>query len=128
MRYFEKLIEVEPYRSCVDGMWYFKLVYEYMDEKGKHCVIYPKVSIPFSQSRIPYVNQPFGMQNYFDCDDRLLVFEGTSALAALKGHSDAAYVFDILTESAEPKEMTLEEIEMKLGHKVKIVSKENKND
>ena len=128
MQYFEKLIEVTPYRSLNDGMWYFKLVYEYMDEKGKHNVIYPKASIPFSQSKIPYINRSFGMQNYFDCEDRIIVFEGMSALAALKGCSDAACVFDIITEPAEPKEMTLEEIEKKLGYKVKVVSKENKND
>lgn len=125
MKHFENLIEVKPYRSSDDNMWYFMLVYEYMDEKGKHNMIYPKVSIPFSQYRIPYVGTSYSdNQDYFVCEGRIIIFKGTSDLAASKGCSDTAYAFDIITEPAEPTEMTMEEIEEKLGYKVKIVSKQ----
>lgn len=125
MRTNENLIEVKPYRSLDNDRWYFKLTYEYTDKKGKHVVIYPKVSLPFSQGRAPYPNSPWTGVDYFECDDRMNVYKGTSALAASKGCTDEAYLFDIITEPAEPKEMTLEEIEKKLGYKVKVVSKED---
>jgi hypothetical protein len=50
--------------------------------------------------------------------------EDTDRLAKSRGVDTPGYVFDIVTEPAV-HEMTLDEIEEKLGYKVKIVNKEN---
>lgn len=48
----------------------------------------------------------------------------TDRLVKSRGIDTPEYVFDIVTEPAV-HEMTLDEIEEKLGYKVKIVNKEN---
>lgn len=125
MRLNGKLIEIHPYRSVKDGKWYLELIYEFIDEKGKHREIYPKVSIPFSQDGCPSVHSGDDRHFYIECDSQMRLFEGTNSLAVSKGGGLVACIYDVLIEPAEPKEMTLEEIEKKLGYRVKVVSKED---
>lgn len=124
--YNEKLISVEAFKDGIDGfgdLWYLKLVFGCEDEKGKYEVIFPKVSLPISQYHIPLIEDRYGDTTYISCDDEMRLFDGTSTLAESKGVNTSACVFKILTE---PKvhEMTLDEIEKKLGYKIKIVNKE----
>ena len=76
-----------------DSNWYMRLIYGYEDEKGKHEVVFPKVKLPVSTDG-----------------------------AVIRGVKDAACAFDIVTDPAV-HELTVEEIEKRLGYKVKIVSK-----
>lgn len=123
------LKEIKAYKSK-GGLWYLKLVYEYTDEKGTHLVIFPKAALPFAQSYVPeicfspYLPGEATCPPYLDCDDHMNLYRGTSALAAERGVGSESVAFNIITEPAEPKEMTLEEIEKKLGYRVKVVSKE----
>ena len=76
----------------------------------------PRVMLPISNSRI-YVNAD---RNYYGsilytCD---LGFGSRRVL-----EDDNGVAFTIKTLETKTKEMTLEEIEKKLGHKVKIVNK-----
>ena len=125
-----KLSSIVPFTD--DGRWYLKLIYKYEDNTGnKHTVVIPKASIPFSQVGCPYVNnEPDYLNNqsilnrpYVNCDDSMLLYESVCDLASARGVNTPAYYFDIITEYAS-REMTLDEIEKKLGYKVKIINKE----
>nr|DAI86272.1 MAG TPA: hypothetical protein [Caudoviricetes sp.] len=129
-----KLDSIVPFMD--DERWYLKLIYKYEDGKGnKHTVVYPKVTIPFSQGVIPYINTPASYdlngqfafdRPYIDCCDSMVLHKSVCDLASVRGVTTPAYYFDIITEYAS-REMTLDEIEKELGYKVKIINKE-KND
>lgn len=105
-----------------NGRWYLKLVYKYEDEKGKHTVVIPKVSLPFDQGYVPN----YGVvckRPYIEFVQEMFLYKGTCSLAIERGLKDPAYYFDVITEPAY-REMTLDEIEKELGYKVKIINKE----
>lgn len=126
-----ELYSITPFKE--DGCWYLKLIYKYEDENGKHTIVIPKTSIPFSQRCLPVINS-FPSYNkcllerpYIDCSDSMMLYKSTCDLASERGVKEPAYYFNIITEYAT-KEMTLGEIEKELGYKVKIVSnKKGKN-
>lgn len=127
-----KLVKAEAFQEF--GCWYMYLVYEYEDAKGKHRRIYPKVNFPFDQSYLPIIDNitdPHSttFDSYIRCFVTTRLYKGlpdSSDMAIAKDtHSSdwvSAIAFDILTEEAV-HEMTLEDIEEKLGYKVKVVSK-----
>lgn len=125
-----ELSDIIPFKE--DGNWYLKLIYKYEDEKGKHTVAIPKAAIPFGQRYIPRINVPqsygFSSKNpYIECSDSMSLHDSVFELATERGVKNKGFYFDIITEYAV-KEMTLDEIENKLGHKVKIINKERKED
>lgn len=107
--------------------WFMHLEYEYEDNRGKHLVALPKVDFPYSLKYTPNID-------LCNC----MVTLGLSELASIKIseslnlHEDnitdpltnttiKAYYTDIIVE---PKihDLTLDEIEKKLGYKVRIVA------
>ena len=129
-----QLVEATAYTDDY-GDWFLKLVYTYDDDKGKHKVIFPKVDLPFNQYSIPcYVSDQergefIDMANAYQYGNYYAmchVRKGIVVNPLTNEESDLCNMADILVE---PKihEMTLEEVEKKLGYKVKIVSnKESK--
>lgn len=122
-----KLSDIIPFEE--NGRWYLKLVYKYEDKEGKHTVVIPKVSLPFDQGYVPNI---VSIPSYYGviCESphielarEMDVYSGTCSLANEHGLKGPAYYFDVITEPAY-KEMTLDEIEKKLGYKVKIINKE----
>lgn len=133
------LIDAHVLRGRFDN-WFMRLVYSYEDEKGVHKVIFPKVDFPFPTFRIPepcndnipnwdYCNT--GVKISYNSDifisplPIVKLQKDTDRLAKSRGVDTPEYAFDIVTEPAV-HEMTLDEIEEKLGYKVKIVNKESK--
>lgn len=142
----QHLIDARVLRGRLDN-WFMRLVYFYEDEKGVHKVIFPKVDFPFPTFRIP---EPYdensryrrngNVPNWDYCGTRAKISSNpdifisplpivklqadTDRLAKSRGIDTPGYAFDIMTEPAV-HEMTLDEIEEKLGYKVKIVNKEN---
>lgn len=128
----ERLIDCIPYKAS-DGSWYMRLIYGYEDEKGKHEVVFPKVKLPIPTEYIPIpASRDFGScfglfhggGSYISGLDEIPVYEDTWHGAVVRGVKEAAYAFDIITDPAV-QELTVEEIEKRLGYKVKIVGKEN---
>ena len=120
-----ELSDIIPFKE--DGDWYLKLIYKYEDEKGKHTFAIPKAAIPFGQRYIPSINVPLAdmlsSENpYIECSDSMPLHNSVFELATERGVKNKGFYFDIITEYAV-KEMTLDEIENKLGYKVKIVNK-----
>ena len=122
-----RLVGVTAYTDEYED-WFLKLVYTYDDDKGKHELIYPKVELPFSMLGIPYLvsnsNGDFiNMINSYEFgeDAYCHVCKGVVKNPLTGKEIDTAIMADILIK---PKihEMTLEEVEEKLGYKVKIVS------
>lgn len=121
-----ELTSITPFKE--DDRWYLKLIYKYEDENGKHTVVIPKTSIPFSQRYLPVIKSSPSYNEYLlecpymDCRDSMMLYKSTCNLASERGVKEPACYFDIITEYAT-KEMTLDEIEKELGYKVKIVNK-----
>ena len=126
----EELSSIIPFKE--NNSWYLKLIYNYYDENdNKHMFVIPKASIPFVQTCIPSINELHcnecsRIYPYMNCKEMMLlhnsVFDPTSEQGEAK---EEGIYFDIITDYAV-KEMSLNEIEKKLGYKVKIVNKENK--
>lgn len=108
---------------------YLRLVYTYEDELGKHRLTFPAVNTTIPKSHLPSVicDLTSGISSlrpmdgsYIDTDDaRFPINDVGFTLGTLKCRS----YLDTIIEPA-PKEMTLDEIEKKLGYKVKIINKE----
>lgn len=134
MRKNEKLVGIRPYQSP-SGEWHLELTYAYEDEKGEHNVIFPDVRCPFPTKSVPYPSDcPYDVGVFIrSCGytipglEKIPLGIGYCRLAQERGATDQAYAFDIITKYFT-REMTIEEIEKKLGYKVKIVSKEEKNN
>lgn len=129
MRKNEKLISIRPYQTS-SGEWYLELTYAYEDEKAKHNVIFPKVLCPFPATMIPFPNSWEEARSYACSSgysipglDQIPLEKEVCRLAQERGTMDPAYAFDIITKYFV-REMTLNEIEEKLGYKVKIVTRE----
>ena len=131
------LIDARVLRGVFDN-WFMCLVYSYEDEKGVHKVIFPKVEFPFTTLSIPVPsNEALSDRHY--CGNGVKISytpcmfisplpitklqKDTDRLAKSRGIDAPNYAFDIVTEPAV-HEMTIDEIEEKLGYKVKIVNKD----
>lgn len=134
MRSNEHLTSAEVYFE--EGIPYIKLEYEYENDDGTHRILFPKVEFPFSCLRVPTLNEiddqcyisSLITMNFRPC--MFSLFKGNAKIikddgAAVK-HNNVVFL-DVITKK-KIHEMTLEEIENRLGYSVKIVSKENKND
>ena len=133
------LIDARVIRGKFDS-WFMRLVYSYEDEKGVHKVIFPKVEFPFPTLSIPVPrNEALSDRHYYGTGVKInydpcmfisplpitKLQKDTDLLAKSRGVDTPNYAFDIVTEHAV-HEMTLDEIEEKLGYKVKIVNKESR--
>ena len=105
-----------------DGSRYLKLVYEYEDGYGIHELTVPQVEFPFgnrlSLTHICENNPELQRLSIRLCTvgDLANVY-----LHDTKSHDGLVYYTDKIIKH-QPKKMTIEEIEQKLGYKIEIVS------
>lgn len=107
--------------------WFMRLEYEYEDNRGKHLAILPKVDFPCSLTYKPDIN-------FYDYITTLSLKElaviqvsenlnlhKNNITDPLTNKTINAFYTDIIVE---PKihDLTLDEIEKKLGYKVRIVA------
>lgn len=125
MKRNEKLIDATCW--CEQGMWYMSLTYEYDGKDGKHVTVYPKVMFPFPIFAVPAVSR-VDTASYptLNTPGRTPILEAPVRNPVTYEYLKKGYAFDFLTEPVV-REMTIEEIEKELGHKVKIVNKEDKD-
>lgn len=118
------LKEAKTYQD-ISGNWFISLTYSYDDTDGRHELIYPKVELPFASKIFPNVYTEddcwFEPRMFMTTYCNHIVYKGAPTDPRTGETLDACHMVDILVE---PKihEMTLDEIENKLGYKVKIVS------
>lgn len=107
--------------------WFMHLEYEYEDNRGKHLVTLPKVDFPCSLNYTPNVDfcncmVTLGLKEFasIKISESLNLHEG-NVTDPLTNKTINAFYTDIIVE---PKihDLTLEEIEKKLGYKVRIVA------
>ena len=119
-----------------DNHLYLKLVYDYEDDYGIHEVIIPKLDLEIRTDCLPLIKHdsyagPMDILNYYinRYSDTFILLRDDVAVrknGVTLMCENAAYVTNTLKE--KPKEMTIAEIEKKLGYKVKLVSEEIKNE
>ena len=97
-----------------DAGYFLSLVYRLEDDKSVELIKLPRVRLPLKMNDIKLRTDSDGFMSVMEAD----VGFGYTRLYPDKQH--ACYTIETVT--TKTKEMTLEEIEKKLGHKVKIVS------
>jgi hypothetical protein len=101
-----------------DGKIYLKLSYTYEDD-GIHEVTFPKIDLGFYTEQIPSVENRLPSYAKVDnCYGDSFYLRGVR----MPEYDCPIYSFDKLIKPAV-KEMTIEEIEKKLGYPIKIVNK-----
>lgn len=113
-----------------NGRLYLKLVYEYEDDHGAYELIIPKIDLEIRTYDLPIIihDSYAGPMNILDCyikrysDTFTLLPDDVEVKKNGETHTckQVAYVTNTLKE--KPQEMTIAEIEKKLGYKVKLVS------
>lgn len=102
-----------------DGKIYLKLSYTYESDDGTREIIFPKIDLGFYTEQIP------STENHLPLYARIDNCYGDSFTlrdAKTPGSRTPVCYFDKLIKPAV-KEITLEEIEKKLGYPIKIVNK-----
>lgn len=114
---------------------FLKLIYEYEDDHGVYELIIPKIDLNIFTNFLPAIEPdfwtgPMDLKNY-----RIKLgfnfFDLLRSDVEVKKNGDtiicenAFYVTNTLKE--KHKEMTIADIEKKLGYKVKLVSEDSKN-
>lgn len=114
-----ELKEANIYKE--DGRYYMKLIYEYETESGFYRRTYPKVSFPYTLLHLPSTfSTTYLVRPYISLNDDLDICD-TDCIVSGKEFKCVNFVDELI--KAKVHEMTLEEIEKKLGYTVKIVSK-----
>lgn len=119
------LSRIEPFKDeC--GKWWFRLFYEYEDEKGIHRVAYPKVEVPFNQTIVPHVFMDNDSNHVHIYTDGLSYLEQSTFYDAdirmtMDKPIGKCYVCDALIKPKKRK-MTLWEIEKELGYSIELVN------
>lgn len=120
---YENTMHLNQHATYVeDGEVYLKLSYTYEGEDGTREIIFPKIDLGFYEEQIPsyeryiglYTDKPFIYNRYGRSFDLCSV--------EVPDINDPVDCIDKLIKPAV-KEITLEEIEKKLGYPVKIVNK-----
>ena len=129
-----RLTRVWPYQD-VDNEWFLELTYDYDADDGEHTLIIPKARLPIANTRLPiFTSVPNGICGFYgedvvtidtigysSCSDTR-IFSGVVTDPRNEEQLNACMYADILVKP-KVREMTLEEIEKKLGYKVKVVAK-----
>lgn len=118
----DKLESAELWRDEKDGNYYLRLEYLCETESEIFKIIFPKVGvgIPLCGSRLRY-----RVRNEMDVVDCKMLFNTPDAWHYLFPDEDGNVYYEEII-SKKTHELTLEDIEKKLGYKVKIVSDEDK--
>lgn len=119
--------------DCNDKNYYLRLEYLASNEYGKYKYIIPRVLLPIPK----HLNQiNIETIDYSDLEDQTLIKPKVISKASLKGTKCDDWVvlpdlfhkhfYEAITLEETRKEMTIEEIEQRLGYKIKIVDRNTK--
>lgn len=109
------------------GEVFLYLVYQYMDKVGnRRELTIPRIKLPFRTDQMPSirVDETFGPPSMREYSYYIRVLDDKLPVLPMKGFAesgDGPCIIERVIEYAV-KEMTQEEIEQKLGYKVKIVT------
>lgn len=122
MGYNEKLTNIELKKDEETMSYYLDVTYEYEDDRGYYEIHFPHVLLPFYEKVMPTLRDDVG---WGGIDDSIVSLYDNSlhlAKGKTKHVEDGKYNYTIKTLKEKCHEMTLEEVEKKLGYKIKIVS------
>lgn len=102
-----------------DGKIYLKLSYTYEGDDGMREIVFPKIDLGFYTEQIPSIENHLPL---YALIDNCYGDSFTLRDAEIPGSRTPVCYFDKLIQP-EVKEMTIEEVEKKLGYPIKIVNK-----
>lgn len=121
-----------------EGKFYMNIRYEVEDDNGIKEFHIPKVRIPLENAILTMEEscdyehilnkkihaQPYRQNFYLDLKGSFLTCEpSTATFTGMKPLENVCYASRVIKDKTAPVEMTMDEIEKKLGHKVKIINK-----
>ena len=121
-----KLVDVELIKEKDEyfGLQcYLKLTYEYEDSKAKHLLVVPKLRLPINSYRFEYHQNVNGY--YGDVGFGFNEMVKTDVEGVTNGCRPIAFYIKELEKKFT--EMTLEDIEKRLGIAIKLVAKKEEN-
>lgn len=128
-----KLTMCKPVIDEKSGEVFLYLIYRYVDKVGnRRQLTIPRIKLPFRTDQMPSirVDETFGPPSMREYSYYIRVLDDKLPVLPMKGFAesgDGPCIIERVIEYAV-KEMTQEEIEQKLGYKVKIVTdKEESN-
>ena len=106
-----------------DGQYYLKLKYLLEDEHRISELNIPKVELPFNAKLYPYIYSNFccGPENRYTLQSS---YGEPLKIVPVRPFNKCPVCYTETTIKEKHKEMTLAEIEKKLGYKIKIVAEE----
>lgn len=114
------LESVQAWKDEKSNDWFLKLEYRCEDESEIYKVIYPKVLIGLPNR--PHLMQYLGW--YPECEIQILPSSSENGFSVLPDKAGNFLYRETIFKKTH--DMTLEEIEKKLGYSVRIISKEDK--
>ena len=114
-----------------DGRYFLNAEYLYEDDKGKYRMLIPAIALPFRDiDQAPIINSYHGLDGYSYMNvngHQFNLYNGSCFTEKTGKIENVQYAIETLEEKTH--EMTISEIEKKLGYKIKIVGeKEKTND
>lgn len=119
----ERLVKAEL--RSIDSSYYMSLVYRYDAEDGVHQVQFPKIRVPIPET-IPCVSMERGFSGNKEFEIIWITNvpeEWIIKTVPYEGR-ETTYIDELIEPAIH--EMTVEEIEKKLGYKIKVISKKEK--
>ena len=96
-------------------------VQEFDDGSVRQTTI-PRIQLPFPTDTMPVLSESYNM--YKEPESSTITIGMGVILPILPNYKGKLWISEVI-KSADPKEMTIEEIEAKLGHPVKIVKEKH---
>ena len=120
-----ELKDIQLYEE--NGQYYLRLKYIIEDDHKIEELEIPKVVIPVNSHALPHLNYECNYSGAEHCE--LCAGGGCDSIRVFKGDTSEANHVYYTTKTIKEKsiELTLSEIEKKLGYKIKIISEESKN-
>ena len=116
-----KLTKIELVRET-GGQYYLDVEYEVEDDKSIRKLIIPRVRLPFNDNVYPNITTSY--PTYFTVYNECKICTGCDNDTSVEKHDGIFYKVEVLKEKEH--ELTIAEIEKKLGYKIKIVSEDKK--
>lgn len=107
-----------------NGQYYLHIKYRVKDEYEIKEYDIPKAKIPLNLSRVPFINKTCERDSFGrPIMDSFICCVNSDAMPLCKGNTEHAndVFFTVETIKEKRKELTIAEIEKKLGYKIKIV-------
>ena len=125
----ERLEKLALHHDKKTNKYYLSAVYYAEDDKGKYKIEIPNIKLNVRTDRLPNISEFLVDHHYIAPPTYVQEIDlgfGSLRLGICQGGAFKGSTYIMTTLEEKTQELTLEEIEKKLGYKIKIVSEKSK--